>query len=153
MKAPIRLRTQHWDNEVAKLDAERDSEAIFKILANHVFPVEILTALEIAQLRTFTIPSISKILHATGQFERDGQKRLDDTRAILDEIVRPGLDTEQSHRMVEHLNDIHGMYEISNDDFLYTLSTFVFDPALFIEKWGHRPLTAHEQDALFFLYR
>ncbi len=52
-----------------------------------------------------------------------------------------------------HLNDIHALYRISNDDFLYTLSTFVFDPPAFIAKWGHRPLTEHEKDAVFFVYR
>jgi hypothetical protein len=92
-------------------------------------------------------------LHSTGQYEREGQKRLDDTRAIFTEIHRPGLDSRESREMVEHLNRIHALYPISNDDFLYTLSTFVFDPVLFIGKWGRRPLTEKEQDALFFLYR
>jgi hypothetical protein len=40
------------------------------VLANHVFPLEVLVALEIAQLRTFTIPTISAILHSTAQYER-----------------------------------------------------------------------------------
>ena len=153
MNAPFRLRTRHWDDAIAKLDAERDAEEICRILANHVFPLEVLASLEIAQLRTFTIPTISAILHSTGHYEREGLRRLDDTRAILGEIVRPGLDSEDSRRMVEHLNDIHSLFRISNDDYLYTLSTFVFDPAIFIEKWGHRPLTVHEQNAMFFLYK
>ncbi|MGH7436563.1 MAG: oxygenase MpaB family protein [Polyangiaceae bacterium] len=147
------MRTARWDREIARLNRERDAEAIARILGNHVFPLEVLVALEVAQLRTFTIPTISRILHATGQYERDGLKRLDDTRAILLEVLRPGLDSEASRTMVGHLNDIHGLYRISNDDFLYTLSTFVFDPPGFIAKWGHRPLTEHEQDAVFFVYR
>jgi hypothetical protein len=153
MSAHLALRTTSWDHAIAGLDAERDAEQIARILGNHVFPLEVLAALEIAQLRTFTIPTISRILHATGQYERQGQKRLDDTRAILVEILRPGLDSAGSRSMVAHLNDIHGLYRISNDDFLYTLSTFVFDPPAFIAKWGHRPLTEHEQDAVFFVYR
>ena len=72
---------------------------------------------------------------------------------MLLEILRPGLDSEASRAVVAHLDDIHGLYRISNDDFLYTLSTFVFDPPAFIAKWGHRPLTEHEQDAVFFVYR
>ncbi|MDI3284072.1 oxygenase MpaB family protein [Polyangium sp. 15x6] len=153
MKLPIPLRTRRWDDEIARLDPERDYEAIVYALANHVFPFEIIVAMEIAQLRTFTIPSISKLLHATGQYEHEGPKRLDDTKAILNEIHRPGLESRASREMVEHLNRIHGLYRISNDDFLYTLSTFVFDPILFIEKWGHRAMTEKEKDAFYFLYR
>ncbi|MDC0746473.1 oxygenase MpaB family protein [Polyangium mundeleinium] len=153
MKLPIPLRTHRWDDEIARLDPERDYEAIIFALSNHVFPFEILLAMEIAQLRTFTIPTISKLLHATGQYEREGPKRLDDTKAILSEIHRPGLESRASREMVEHLNRIHGLYRISNDDFLYTLSTFVFDPILFIDKWGHRPMTEKEKDAFYFLYR
>lgn len=153
MKLPLPLRTRRWDDEIARLDPEHDYEAIVFALSNHVFPFEILLAMEIAQLRTFTIPTISKLLHATGQYEREGPKRLDDTKAILSEIHRPGLESRASREMVEHLNRIHGLYRISNDDFLYTLSTFVFDAALFVDKWGHRPMTEKEKDAFYFLYR
>lgn len=151
--ASLPLRTRHWDEEIAALDPVRDHVRILEILGNHVFPLDILVALELAQLRTFTIPSISAILHATGQYEREGQKRLDDTRAILTEIQRPGLDSRESEEMVAHLNAIHGAYAISNDDFLYTLSTFVFDPDVFVSRWGHRPLTEGEREAFFVFYR
>jgi uncharacterized protein (DUF2236 family) len=152
MKARIPLRTEHWEEVLASLDAEKQAEDVVRILANHVFPLEFLVSLELAQFRTFTIPSISALLHSTGQYEREGPKRLDDTRAILVEISRPGLESEASREMVEHLNRIHGLYSISNDDFLYVLSTFVFDPVPFIERWGHRPLTLREQDALYFVH-
>lgn len=147
------IRRGSWDARIEALDPRTQYVEIVDILSNHVFPIEILIALEIAQLRTFTIPTISRLLHATGQYEHDGVKRLDDTRAILTEIVRPGIGSRPSDEMVEHLNRIHGAYSISNDDFLYTLSTFVFDPALFLDKWGHRPMTERERDAFFFLYR
>lgn len=147
------LRTDAWDRRIAALDPRKDYLEIVDLLSNHVFPLEILLALELAQLRTFTIPSISALLHATAEYEREGQKRLDDTRAVLSEVFRPGLESPEGRAMVEHLNRIHGVYAISNDDFLYTLSTFVFDPALFVDRWGHRSMTEGERDAFFFLYR
>src|SRR6476646_10807219 len=101
------LRTPRWDREAAELDPERQAEEAVAILVDHSFALEILVALELAQLRTFGIPSISAILHSTGQYEREGQKRLDDTRAIFTEIHRPGLDSRESREMVEHLNRIH----------------------------------------------
>ncbi len=70
MVANLALRTTRWDDAIARLDPERDAEAIARILGNHLFPLEVLVALEIAQLRTFTIPTISRTLHATGQYER-----------------------------------------------------------------------------------
>lgn len=152
-RARLPLRTGAWDRAIEALDPRTHSMEIVHILSNHIFPIEMLLALEIAQLRTFTIPTISKLLHATKQYEAEGVKRLDDTRAILTEILRPGLDSPASREMVEHLNQIHAAYTISNDDYLYTLSTFVFDPALFVDKWGHRPMTERERDAIFFVYR
>ncbi len=151
MKLP--LRTKRWDDVIAALDAERDAQAIVVILANHVFPLEILVALELAQLRTFSIPSISRLLHRTRQYEAAGQKRLDDTRAILTEIAESKEGSTQHAEMVTHLNRIHAQYRISNDDYLYTLSTFVFDPWRFIERFGHRPLTEKEKQAFYFFYR
>lgn len=149
MKTALSRRTRRWDEKIARLDPEKSYREIVLLLSDHVFPLEMLVAIELAQLRTFTIPSISRILHATRQYEDDGERRLDDTRAILNEIHRNGIDTPEGQQMVEHLNRIHALYKISNDDYLYVLSTFVFDPVLFVEKHGHRPFTMHEKRALF----
>ena len=43
--------------------------------------------------------------------------------------------------MAEHLNRIHGYYKIPNDEFIYTLSTFIFDLWAFINTYGWRRLT------------
>lgn len=151
---PLRWRrTARWDREIAALDAKEDAQEIVTILVSHVFPVELLLALELAQLRTFTIPSISKVLHATRQYEDDGVRRLDDTRAIIGEIYRYERGSVEQREMIEHLNAIHSLYTISNDDYLYTLSTFIFDPTLFLERFGFRSLTDKEQDAVFHMYR
>ncbi|APR78878.1 Hypothetical protein A7982_04225 [Minicystis rosea] len=142
-------RTRRWDDEIARLDPDESHREIVQLLSDHVFPLEMLVALELAQLRTFTIPSISRVLHGTRQYEDEGERRLDDTRAILNEIHQNGLDTPEGRQTVEHLNRIHSLYKIAADDFLYVLSTFIFDPVLFVEKHGHRPFTMHEKRALF----
>lgn len=46
------------------------------------------------------------------------------------------------------LNQIHGMYKISNDDYLYVLTTFVVEPKRFIEQFGWRRLTKREEAAV-----
>ena len=151
MKLPI--RTRRWEEHLATLDEERDNQEIITTLSNHIFPVEVLLSVELAQLRTFTIPTISKTLHATRQYEDEGQRRIDDTRAILTELFNSPRGTDAHDEMIAHLNAIHGLYKISNDDYLYTLSTFIFDPWRFIAKYGHRPLSPKEKREIYLFYR
>lgn len=147
------LRTDRWSKEIAALDPKQDAQLIVGLMINHVFPLEFLVSLELAQFRTFTIPTISALLHATRQYEDDGIKRLDDTRAIMAELHANKVGGREHDEMLAHLNAIHGVYRISNDDYLYTLSTFMLDPVLFIDKHGHRKMTRKEKDAMFFFYR
>jgi hypothetical protein len=48
---------------------------------------------------------------------------------------------------------MHGRYKILNDNFLYVLSTFVFEPIRWLEKFAWRPMTQHEQQAWFKYYQ
>lgn len=149
----IRRRSSRWRDEIAAMDAHEDCHDIIMLLGNRVFPMDLLIATEIAQLRTFTIPTIAKLLHQTRQFENEGQKRLDDTKALLSEIIVNRPDSERGKEYVEHLNKIHGFYKISNDDYLYTLSTFVFDGKMWLERFGWRQYTEHEHEAVFQFYK
>ena len=149
---PMR-RTGKWSKKIETLDAVEDAYEIGETLLAHVFPLDIFIATEIGQLRTFTVPSISVLLHQTGQYENDGVKRLDDTKAILREMFEDGLDSEHGQAMTAHLNQIHGFYDISNDDYLYVLSAFFIDAALWMERYGWREYTAHEKIAIYTIYR
>ena len=42
---------------------------------------------------------------------------------------------------------------IADSDLLYVLSTFVFEPIRWLQRYGRRPMTAHEQLAWFNYYR
>ncbi|MDF1660462.1 MAG: oxygenase MpaB family protein, partial [Planctomycetota bacterium] len=135
--------------EIDALDVKEDAVTILDILMTRVFPIDVLVSLEMAQIRTFSIPSISALLHKTRQYEDHGERRLDDTKAILTEMTIDGLDSQKGQSMVEHLNRIHGFYDIPNDDYLYTLSTFIFDPILWIKRYGWRDFTAKEKEAIY----
>jgi hypothetical protein len=50
------------------------------------------------------------------------------------------------------MNAMHGRFKIANEDFLYVLSTFVFNPIDWMSRYGRRPLTAREQAAWFRSY-
>jgi mpaB/rubber oxygenase-like protein len=51
------------------------------------------------------------------------------------------------------MNRIHGRLDISNDDFLYVLSSFVFEPIRWNARFGWRPLVETEKLATFEFWR
>lgn len=76
-------------------------------------------SLELAIIRTFAVPRISKLLNATKQFHLYALKRFEDTDLIMRELSERKLDTERATRSIKRLNYIHGKYNIANDDMLY----------------------------------
>jgi dephospho-CoA kinase len=122
-------------------------------LAGFLFPWDITRALELALLKTFCLPSISGLLSSTGEFEQRPRKRYDDTGLMVAELLRHGPDSAAGSAVIQRLNRIHGHYAIANADFLYVLSGFVAEPIRWLERYGWRPLTTAEQQALFRFWR
>ncbi|WP_460955389.1 oxygenase MpaB family protein [Parasphingorhabdus pacifica] len=131
--------------QILSLDPDRDYEQIYRMLAEHEFPWDIARALELALFRTYAVPSIGKLLDRTGEFTGCPQQRYDDTALVLYEIFHSGgIDEAKRAAAVDHLNRIHGLYKISNADYLYTLATFVVIPVRWLELYGWRSL--HERE-------
>ncbi|MCP9928343.1 dephospho-CoA kinase [Cyanobium sp. CH-040] len=139
----------------AEPDAGLDGEAvaICRQLAGVLFPWDITRSLELALLKTFCLPSISGLLSRTGEFSERPRKRYDDTGLMVAELLRHGPDSPAGAAVISRMNRIHGAYAISNDDFLYVLSTFVAEPIRWLERHGWRPLGPAEQQALFRFWR
>lgn len=135
--------------EIKSLDPERDALRIVQLTLFYEFPWDYNRALELALYKTFAVPTISKILHNSKEFDLRPQKRYDDTDLILSEIIENGYDSPRGKAIIERLNWIHSHYPISNEDYLFTLSTFIFEPMRWIEKYGYRPLTEYEKIAGF----
>jgi hypothetical protein len=152
MKFPLSFRKNSAQTHEA-MDAVKDQAEIFEQLFRHEFPVEFLLSAEIAQLHSFTFPNGTRLLHATGEFEKNSLKRLDDTRAILHELGKDGFYSSTAEVAAEHLNKIHGHYNIPNDEFLHTLSTFIYDLWDFINRFGWRKLTPTEEQVIYLAYR
>jgi hypothetical protein len=104
-------------------------------------------ALSFALFRTYAVPSIGRLLHETGAFESDTQKRYDDTGLLLDEPSRHGLHSDRGRRAIRRINQMHGAYDISPDDMRYVLSTFVVTPKRWMDDYGWRPFSPAEVDA------
>lgn len=138
-----------FSSQIARLDPQKDHEQISFLLSCHVFPWDLERALEFALFRTFAVPSISGLLAETGEFTMRPRKRYDDTELILFEILEHGMNSLRGKRAIRRMNSMHGRFEISNEDFLYVLSTFIFEPFCWLENYGYRPMTAIEKEAVF----
>ena len=122
-------------------------------LAGVLFPWDITRSLELALLKTFCVPSISALLARSGEFGQRPRKRYDDTGLLVAELLRHGPDSAAGAAVIGRINRIHAAWAISNDDFLYVLSTFVAEPIRWLARYGWRPLNPQEQEALFLFWR
>ncbi len=146
-----RLRRFH---SIQQLDPIQDTWEICRQLVGYEFPWDITRALELALFRTFCVPSIALLLDRSAEFHHRPQKRYDDTGLMISLILKWGYDTPQGQQVIQRMNRIHGHFPIRNADFLYVLSTFIYEPIRWIERFGWRQLTSVEKQALFhFWYR
>lgn len=138
---------------ILQLDPVRDHQRILFLSFRCDFPFDSTRALEMALFRTFCVPSIGGLLDRTGEFCGRTQKRYDDTDLIISEIIEHGYESERGARAIARMNEIHGRFEIANADFLYVLSTFVFEPLRWIDRYGWRRLTQAERQSNFLFWR
>ena len=122
-------------------------------LAGVLFSWDLTRSLELALLKTFCVPTIAGLLDRTGEFAQRPRKRYDDTGLMVAELLRHGPDSAAGQAVIARMNRIHGTYAISNDDFLYVLSTFVAEPIRWLQRYGWRPLNTVEQEALHRFWR
>lgn len=138
---------------IQTLDPEKDAHQIVAVSSAFDFAQDMEISLGLAFFRTFAVPSIARILDETKQFENFGQKRYDDTALLLAEFLENGLDSDRGREAIRRMNQIHARYDIANDDFIYTLTTFIFEPIRWIDRYGWRPLVEKEKLAAFYMWR
>jgi hypothetical protein len=140
-------------DQIRHLDPEKDHQQIIFLSTCFDFPFDTTRALEFALFRTFCVPSIGALLDRTGEFRHRAQKRYDDTDLIVSELIERGYDSDRGRAALRRMNQIHGRFAIANEDFLYVLSTFVFEPIRWNARFGWRPLCDQERLGYFFFWR
>jgi hypothetical protein len=135
--------------EIAALDAERDCQRIVHLLSCYEFPFDMTRALEVALFHTYGSASVARLLDRTGQFQRHGQKRYDDTNVLIALFMEAGFDGGEGAAALARMNSLHGRFRIPNDDFLFVLWTFIDFPIRWMDDFGWRPFTPHEKQAWF----
>jgi hypothetical protein len=139
--------------EIERLDPVRDHQRITFLSCRVDFPWDTTRSLEFALFRTFCVPAVSALLDRTKEFESRPQKRYDDTDIIISEMMEHGYDSKRGRAALARMNAIHGRFKIRNEDFLYVLSTFVFEPIRWNARFGWRRMTEKERLGLFHFWR
>lgn len=138
---------------IQRLDPEKDHQRIVFLSTCFEFPFDTTRSLEFALFRTFAVPSISELLARTGEFPFRAQKRYDDTDLIVSELMEWGYDSERGRRALRRMNQLHGRFAIANEDFLYVLSTFIYEPIRWNERFGWRRMCEQERLGMFHFWR
>lgn len=150
-----RHRARRWANleTIEQLDPERDHQRIVHLSFGYEFPWDSIRALEIALYRTYCVPSISRLLDRTREFHEHAQRRYDDTSILIAEICKWGYEHDRGRDALERINWAHGHYRIANEDFLYVLSTFIYEPVRWIDAVGWRQTCRNERLGYYCFWR
>ena len=138
--------------EIESLEPRRDHERIAFLSAAHDFPWDTQRAYELALLRTFAVPKSSELLVKTRELVTRTQKRYDDTTIIISTLGLRGYSSPEGRAALRRMNQIHARYAIPNDEFLYVLSTFVFEPVRWNARHGWRLLSENERLASYYFW-
>jgi len=139
--------------EILRLDPVADHKRITHLVVCYEFPFDTTRSLELAFFRTYAVPAIGELLDSTQEFARRAQRRYDDTDLIVSMLVEEGYDSERGRAALRRMNQIHGRFDISNEDFLYVLSNFVFEPLRWTDRFGWRRMVENERLGLFHCWR
>lgn len=150
--SPMTRRSPYLE-EILRLDPVDDHTRITQLVVCYEFPFDTTRSLEMAFFRTYAIPEIGERLDSTQEFARRAQRRYDDTDLIVSTLVEDGYDSETGRRALRRMNQIHGRFPIANDDFLYVLSNFVFEPVRWTDRFGWRRMVENERLGIFHCWR
>lgn len=147
-------RSYAWArDEIARLDPTRDYDRIAQLSAEARFGWPPLAAAfyTVTFVRQAAVPSIAKILYrgGGGPTITAGRKRNDDTLVIFGELFANGAASARGGEAIERLEEIHGLFPITQDDYRYTLCTIIDEPVRSAAVIGYDAQTWAEHAARF----
>ncbi|KAL2914261.1 hypothetical protein HK105_206206 [Polyrhizophydium stewartii] len=151
--ARVRFASYHAAAK-ATIPPLQDIDALGKVYNHNAFrefPFLNQLALQFGFFKTYGIPSISKLLVATGEIPSHCTRRLVDTELLIREATERPLSTERAQTALRRLNFLHGHYPIKNSDYLYVLAVFMVEPVLWSNRYGYRKMHPNEVQ-VHFLY-
>lgn len=123
-------------------------------LAGHDFAWDYQRSMiDIVFAKSLAAPRIAGLIGGQGYIQAMPQKRYDDTAILMIEFVKHGYSSERGARMIARMNEIHARFRIRQDDYLYVLTSFMFEPIRWNARFGWRPLTEVEKLSNFYFWR
>jgi ER-bound oxygenase mpaB/B'/Rubber oxygenase, catalytic domain len=152
-----RRRSTWARDELAQLDPAVDYDRIARLVAEVRYgaPPIMAAFYTVTFVRQVGVPSIARILYrgGGGPAITDGRKRNDDTLVFFGELFINGAMSERGGATVERLQEIHGLFPITQDDYRYTLCTIIDEPARTARVLGYEALSPAEQTGWFGFWR
>ena len=139
--------------QIRALDPVADHQRIVFLSTRHDFPFDTTRALELALFRTFCVPAVAGLLDRTGEFLRRPQRRYDDTDILVSTLLEYGYDSPRGRAALRRMNFLHHRFPIANEDYLYVLSTFIYEPIRWNAQFGWRPMVRQEKLGHFHYWR
>ncbi|TFK38424.1 hypothetical protein BDQ12DRAFT_111542 [Crucibulum laeve] len=146
-----------------------DAQEIILVSCAYDMPFLLNYALAFALFKTYGIPTISKLLCATKELgSKDNvSKRYADTEILIStwvgcplsgikfdmqnkpDVKGSGVTDPRAMIALARVNWLHSRYNISNDDYLYTLILFALEPPTWAENYGWRACSPMEKHAYY----
>jgi len=145
---PLEHPAKHDDDHD---DTVRRAHAIHVDTIHRDQPYLSRKGVELGLLKTFAVPSISRLLAATGQFRRHTERRSEDVDLLVSEFLEHcPLDSARARLAVRRMNAIHARYKgkISNEDYVYVLCVFACQAIMWIDRYGWRRVHPIERTAV-----
>jgi len=135
-------------------EAERDHEAIMKRLVGVEFAWDYRRSMiDLVFMKGLAAPRISGTIAANRYLQARPQKRYDDTSIMMIELVKHGHSSVRGAQMLERMNQVHARFHIRQDDYLYILTSCMFEPIRWNARFGWRPFTEVEKYANYCFWR
>ena len=132
-------------------DSEIQEEV--KNLVTKKFPWDMKKSLELALLRSLSVPSISSLLQKTGRFYENTDERVEKIDVSVMTLFLYGYDSTEGKDIIQRINRAHRPSPISNEEYLFVLSTFIFVPMRWIDLVGRRKLSKKEEFVWYSFWR
>lgn len=136
---------------IESLNLERDYREITMLFYGD-FQSTMLTKSFNGLMFTYAAPHISRTLSATGELEKRIAKRVVDTTLLASAVMQHGFAEGQGLEASERVKAMHSRYAIRTQDFVATGCEEVLGSLDVAERFGWRPVTEKEAEALRLFY-
>jgi hypothetical protein len=140
-------RSQDRLRRIETLDPVADHREIASLFYLDFGAIMVLQAVA-GNLMTFAVPRISRILSATGEFERHTAKRYVDTALLTGAVLEHGLHPGPGRDAARRVNAMHRRYDIHPDDFIAVGCDAPLTSLEIADRFGWRPVSGGEREAL-----